>query len=118
VAALAVAILMYAGLTRAQSPSPPAATPARDFVDAEDLQEAMPAATAFPRPSYFPGMVPMSSRVELGLFDTITESIFGQPDPDTCRPLSFGTLFSEGWNEAWCRRRTDRAARPGRARSY
>ena len=37
----------------------------------------------------------------MGLFDTITESIFGKPDPDTWRPLPLSTLFSEGWNEAW-----------------
>ena len=37
----------------------------------------------------------------MGLFDTITESIFGQPDPNTWRPLPLSTLFSEGWNEAW-----------------
>ncbi len=37
----------------------------------------------------------------MGLFDTITESIFGQPDPNTWRPLPLSTFFSEGWNEAW-----------------
>ena len=37
----------------------------------------------------------------MGLFDTITESIFGKPDPNTWRPLPLSTLFSEGWNEAW-----------------
>ena len=36
----------------------------------------------------------------MGLFDTITESIFGKPDPDTWRPLPLSTLFSEGWHEA------------------
>ena len=47
------------------------------------------------------GVAPTAPRVELGLFDTITESIFGQPDPDTWRPLLLSTFFSEGWNEAW-----------------
>ena len=37
----------------------------------------------------------------MGLFDTITESIFGQPDPNCWRPLPFSTLFSEGWREPW-----------------
>jgi hypothetical protein len=36
-----------------------------------------------------------------GIFDTITESVFGQPDPNTWRPLPLSTFFSEGWNEAW-----------------
>ena len=33
----------------------------------------------------------------LGLCETITQSIFGQPDPNSWRPLPFSTLFSEGW---------------------
>ena len=103
-AALAVASLTFADLGRAQYPPLPAATPAQgltDTIEAEELQAAMPATTSVPRSNYYPGMVPTSTRVELGFFDTIGESIFGQPDPDTWRPLSLGTLFSEGWNEAW-----------------
>jgi hypothetical protein len=46
-------------------------------------------------------MAPVAPRVELGLRDTITQSIFGKPDPNTWRPLPLATLFSEGWNEAW-----------------
>jgi hypothetical protein len=38
---------------------------------------------------------------ETGLFDTISESIFGKPDPDCWHPLPFSSLFSEGWNESW-----------------
>ncbi len=54
-------------------------------------------------PSYYAGEgpPPTSPIVQMGLFDTITESLFGQPDPDTWRPLPLSTLFSEGWNEAW-----------------
>jgi hypothetical protein len=37
----------------------------------------------------------------MGPFDTMVESVFGRPDPDTWRPLPLSTLFSEGWNEAW-----------------
>jgi hypothetical protein len=61
----------------------------------------MPIATTVPRPSYDPGVAPAAPRVEMGLFDTITESIFGKPGPNTWRPLPLSTLFSEGWNEAW-----------------
>ena len=46
-------------------------------------------------------MAPTAPRVVQGIFGTITESIFGQPDPDTWRPLPLSTLFSEGWHEAW-----------------
>ena len=104
-AALAVAFLTFADLARAQNPSPPAADAGRRasriLSRPKSCQAAMPAPTTVPRPTYYPGMVPTATRVELGLFDTITESIFGQPDPDTWRPLPLSTLFSEGWNEAW-----------------
>jgi hypothetical protein len=35
------------------------------------------------------------------LGEVILQSIFGKPDPNTWRPLSLSTFFSEGWNEAW-----------------
>ena len=47
------------------------------------------------------GAGPTAPRVVQGIFGTITESIFGQPDPDDWRPLPLSTLFSEGWNEPW-----------------
>jgi hypothetical protein len=47
------------------------------------------------------GAAPAAPRIEMGIFDTITESIFGQPDPNTWRPLPLSTLFSEGWLEPW-----------------
>ena len=74
-----------------------------DIVDPVDPPEAMPGPTTVPRPwsQPRPGAAPAAARVEMGIFDTITESIFGQPDPDTWRPLPLSTLFSEGWNEAW-----------------
>jgi hypothetical protein len=54
-------------------------------------------------PSYYAceGCEPAVSRVERGFCDTVIESIFGKPDPNTWRPLYLSTLFSEGWNEAW-----------------
>ena len=42
-----------------------------------------------------------SGRTEYPLSQVIFESICGKPDPDTWRPLSCSTLFSEGWLEAW-----------------
>jgi hypothetical protein len=56
-----------------------------------------------PEPSYFAlaGAGPTGPRVVQGIFGTITESVFGHPDPDTWAPLPLSTLFSEGWDEAW-----------------
>jgi hypothetical protein len=97
------------GDTRAQDPSPalpPAGMPTArlvDVVDPADWPEAMPGPTTATRPWYNPdpGVAPTAIRVEMGLFDTVSESMFGRPDPDSWRPLSFSTLFSEGWSEAW-----------------
>ena len=63
----------------------------------------VPGPTTVPGSTYFAayGGAPAARKVELGLFDTIAESLFGHPDPDTWRPLPFSSFFSEGWNEAW-----------------
>jgi hypothetical protein len=54
-------------------------------------------------PSYYAGggSTPQAPILEMGLLRTITESLFGQRDPDAWRPMPLSTLFSEGWNEAW-----------------
>jgi hypothetical protein len=77
------------GLARAQAPPPPA--------------PSMPAASV-PVPETAPGyaaMPPQSATppVEMGLLDTITESLFGDvnPEPSTWTPLPLGTFFTEGW---------------------
>jgi hypothetical protein len=63
----------------------------------------MPGSTTVPQPVYYPGpgAAPTAARVETGLFDTIVESICGQPDANSWRPLPCSTLFSEGWFEPW-----------------
>ena len=84
-AALAVSFLTFADLARAQYPSPPlppAAMPARSFAELVETGAppvAMPGPTTVPGPSYYPGsgVAPTAPRVEMGLFDTITESLFG-----------------------------------------
>ncbi len=108
-AALALYFLTSAGGARAQNPSPPVPSAATadarvaEIVDSVTAPEMMPAATTAPGPAYYPGygVAPTAPRVEMGILGTIAESIFGQPDPDTWRPLPLSTLFSEGWNEAW-----------------
>jgi hypothetical protein len=37
----------------------------------------------------------------LGICETITESLFGKPDPCCWYPLPLSTLFSEGWRQPW-----------------
>ena len=100
--ALAAAI---AAAAQAQTPSLPSPTPPSDFASVVGGPETFVQPTASRRavPSYYAGegSAPTAPIVEMGLFDTITESIFGQPDPNTWRPLPLSTLFSEGWNEAW-----------------
>ena len=102
--ALAAAIAVAA---QAQTPSLPSPTPPSDFASVVGgpgtfVQPTFAQPTGAV-PSYYDGegSAPTAPRVEMGLFDTITESIFGQPDPNTWRPLPLSTLFSEGWNEAW-----------------
>ncbi len=106
-AAFAVSILTLASGVRAQdTPPPPAGAPA--MVVAEGVASAvppvaMPVPMAVPGPTVYPvsGGTPTAPRAQLGLFDTIAESICGEADPDLWHPLPLSTLFSEGWNEAW-----------------
>jgi hypothetical protein len=77
----------------AQEPSPAAAAPSyADVIAVEDT--AQPAAPPI-NPAEWSG------RTEYPLGQVIVESIFGKPDPDTWRPLTCSTLFSEGWLEPW-----------------
>ncbi|WP_165227391.1 hypothetical protein [Aquisphaera insulae] len=62
------------------------------------------AATEPVAPEYFAGRgeVPDAPRVEMSFLDAALESLFGDVyAPGRWRPLSLGTFFSEGWNEAW-----------------
>ena len=99
---LIIAIARLAAAAQAQTPSLPSPTPPSDFASVVGGPETFAQPTGAV-PSYYAGegSAPTAPRVEMGLFDTITESIFGQPDPNTWRPLPLSTLFSEGWNEAW-----------------
>src|SRR4051812_13435047 len=95
------------GDARVQDPSPPlsmAGMPAAKFTEIVDTVDPLGAPygpTTVPRPWCNPGPDAASTRVEVGIFDTITESVFGEPDPDSWRPLPLSALFREGWNEAW-----------------
>jgi hypothetical protein len=97
--ALAVAI---AAAAQAQTPSLPSPTPPSDFASLVGESETFVQPTEGV-PFYYAGeaSAPTAFRVEMGLLDTITESICGKPDPDSWRPLPCSTLFSEGWLEPW-----------------
>jgi hypothetical protein len=105
-AVLTLSFFMLTGRALAQYPSPPSGIPAPRFgetVDAVPTPETITGPMTVPEPSYdaVPGVTQPDTRVETGLFDTISESIFGEADPNTWHPLPLSTLFSEGWNEAW-----------------
>src|SRR6476469_7502268 len=108
-AALVLSFFTFAGRAPAQNSSaavPPSSLPARSIVkivDAVSPPEKIAAPKTIPQSFSCPDacMAPSASPVELGLCDTITQSIYGKPDPNTWRPLPLSTLFSEGWNEAW-----------------
>lgn len=95
--ALAVSALMFASGARAQAPLPPAGTP----VGRAGPPEVMPAPMTVSGPTCYPGLG-AAPRVEMGLCDTIIESLFGDASAEgKWRPLTLGTFFSEGWFEPW-----------------
>ena len=108
-AVLALSFFTFAARARAQYPAPPlppTGTPATSFADmvgSVPAPVATPAPMAVPGPTYYPAYAgaPTTPRVVLGCFDTVAESLFGTPDPNTWRPLPLSTFFSEGWDEAW-----------------
>lgn len=104
--------LGWGGLARAQAlpdPSMPAAS--------VPVPATAPGFAAMPpQPANLlgiPGTSPFSSpttlppdqrpRVEMGLLDTITESLFGDvyAEPSTWTPQTLGTFFTEGWLQPW-----------------
>ena len=107
-ATLAIMLLTFSDLAQAQyppSPSPPAAVPVPAYPDLLgdiDPPVAIPLSTLGSGRPPGPAMVPVASRVEMGFFDTIGESIFGDAsEAGKWRPLTLGNFFSEGWLEPW-----------------
>ena len=93
VAALALYFFTFAGLARAQAPLPPlppTGMRAQSLSDSVDDSISAPETIAAPmtglQPSYTDGIgvVPAGhSHRDEGSIETIGESIFGKPDPDT-----------------------------------
>jgi hypothetical protein len=74
----------------AQEPDPTAVVPSitQPFSSEEAVQTTQPAT--------------WSGRTEVyPLSDVVLESIFSKPDPNSWRPLTFSSFFSEGWFEPW-----------------
>ena len=98
----AFACLLVGAMARpgaAQELRPAASAPS--FADPVPPVETVQPTGAVPSCCAGEGSAPTAPRVETGLFETITQSIFGKPDPNSWRPLPLSTFFSEGWNEAW-----------------
>jgi hypothetical protein len=102
---IAAALLLTLNVpARAQNPTvlapvPPPA-PAPTFDVAQPATEPVFLQPTFPGTAN--GANPAATRTEMGLFDTITESLFGDVYAEgQWRPLSLSTLFSEGWLEPW-----------------
>jgi hypothetical protein len=102
-AVLILSFFAFAGRARAQNLAAPSEITAQSFGDALSTPETTAGPMTVSEPSYYPGpgAAQPATPVEMGLFDTITESIFGKTDPNTWRPLPLSTFFSEGWDEAW-----------------
>jgi hypothetical protein len=94
-AVFAVPALAGAASAQAPRPSPVAGT---ETLSQPPLNE--PAVTA-PAPDVVDLDDVPSPRIASSLFDTITESLFGDVYAANWRPLSLGTFFSEGWDESW-----------------
>ena len=105
-ASFALSVFTFAGYARAQTPLSLNGSPAASAVGLTNTQSAPESAgppPAVPPPLSCPAAsVPSTDDwLEGGHFETIAESIFGQPDPNCWHPLSLSSLFSEGWNESW-----------------
>jgi hypothetical protein len=108
IVALTALFLALSVAARGQDPMPPGPAPGRDFAAivgemAPTAESELPPPSS-PVPSYFSGRGPEPSapRVEMGVLDTILDSLFGDVYAEgRWRPLSLGTFFSEGWLEPW-----------------
>jgi hypothetical protein len=84
------------------APVPPLPVAPAGGVDSSPATTEQPVAGS--APSYYAGegTEPDAPRIELSLFDTMTESLFGDVyAAGRWRPLTLGSFFSEGWNESW-----------------
>jgi hypothetical protein len=99
---LAPTFFLFAGQSGAQSPPPPTSAPAPNSgAVAAPPTIGEPPTIAQPACGSGCGTATTCCPGELGFLETISQSLFGKPDPNCWRPLTISTFFSEGWNEAW-----------------
>jgi hypothetical protein len=105
--AAVAALVTFAGQSLAQNQLPPSIKPAQtvaEKVGADSAPTTMSGPMTLAQPGCCPGTdmcLPACCPGELGCLETMTQSLFGKPDPNCWRPLPFSTIFSEGWKEAW-----------------
>lgn len=104
--------LAGANFCRAQTPSPPNPAPSEPVArgpaaPAEPInRDTLPPGTfdeEFERAAVLDPARVLSGqpRVVMGPLDVMCESLFGPASKDEWKPLRFGTLFSEGWDEPY-----------------
>jgi hypothetical protein len=99
---VAIALVAIAPAAHAQPSSSLSTTNSSDYARGVDGPGTLIQPTGAVPPNYANACCDLaSSRVEQGFLDTISQSLFGKPDPNTWRPLTLSTFFSEGWNESW-----------------
>jgi hypothetical protein len=99
---IATTLMAVTAGAQAQTPSSPSTAPPSNLSFAVGGSGTVkPLDVAVPSDYAGEACAPAACGVDRGLCGTITESIFGKPDPNAWRPLPLSTLFSEGWNEAW-----------------
>jgi hypothetical protein len=101
---LCVLLIALGATARAQESGPPSSAIIGDLESVTNASEST-VNPLFPQPA-FPGPSAGagggSVPVEMGLFDTIRESLFGDVyEEGRWRPLPLSTFFTEGWFEPW-----------------
>ena len=105
---LAVLFLALGATARAQGPARPSPVPPVDLAPSVNATEPTTESLFSEPPVAAPSFAadgepaPTAPWGETGLFDTATDSLFGDVYAEGhWRPLSFRTFFSEGWRESW-----------------
>ncbi len=103
VVGIAMAVLALGVSARAQEPILAASPDLASLVDDGEPSTQPLVSQPLPSARFFgPPGTPAAARTEMGLIDTITESLFDDVYAEgTWRPLSLSTFFSDGWLSPW-----------------
>jgi hypothetical protein len=107
-AVIALIFLAVGTPARAQGAGPPVPAPPNNLLSTLEANEPITEPLFLDQPLSRPsisgvgGPVTIAPRIEMGLFDTALDSLFGDVYAEgRWRPLSLDTFFSEGWFEPW-----------------